>query len=292
MIQLTKRLFSRAAMTLLMMLLTTMTAGAETVTASYIKADGTTSSHSATVINQGNMPTEIGSDFTESWFVVTENVTYDQGIQISGDVHLILSDNTTLSVNGIQIDSGKSLTIYGQSVGDSKGSLCSTGNPGIGGDGCSVTINGGDISANGSYSKAGTIGIGGRGCDITINGGKVYAHGGESGTGIGCPWSAYVNQTGSVTINGGDIQAVVTGIKNMDGSYGSHSAPGICSENIYLNWKRGSDKIMASGCIFEEEDDPITEMHIVGNVVVAPGKTFYTENDNTKTYGHNRQLKL
>ena len=271
-------------MTLLVMLLTTMTAWAETVTASYIKADGTTSSHSATVINQGNMPTEIGSDFTESWFVVTENVTYDQGIQISGDVHLILSDNTTLSVNGIQIDSGKSLTIYGQSVGDSKGSLCSTGNPGIGGDGCSVTINGGYISANGSYSKAGTIGIGGRWCDITINGGKVYAHGGESGTGIGCPWSAYVNQTGSVTINGGDIQAEVTGIKNMDGSYGSHSAPGICSENIYLNWKRGSDKIMASGCIFEEEDDPITEMHIVGNVVVAPGKTFYTENDNTKTY--------
>ena len=92
-----KRLVSRAAMTLLLCVLTTASAWADTVTANYMNADGTTGSHSATVINQSNMPTKLGTNGTESWYVVTENVSYTSQIQLRGDVHLILGNGKTMN---------------------------------------------------------------------------------------------------------------------------------------------------------------------------------------------------
>ena len=47
----------RTAAALFLMSLTAQTACAETVIATYMKADGTTSTHEATVINENDMPT-------------------------------------------------------------------------------------------------------------------------------------------------------------------------------------------------------------------------------------------
>ena len=62
---------------------------------------------------------------TGGWYVARDNVTINQRVTVIGDVHLILTDGCTLTVNGgIQLEAGDSLTIYGQSDGaDTMGKL-------------------------------------------------------------------------------------------------------------------------------------------------------------------------
>lgn len=62
---------------------------------------------------------------TGGWYVARDNVTINQRVTVIGDVHLILTDGCTLTVNGgIQLEAGNSLTIYGQSDGaDTMGKL-------------------------------------------------------------------------------------------------------------------------------------------------------------------------
>lgn len=98
------------------------------------------------------------------WYVVNRDVTIDSRVTVMGNVHLILTDGCTLTVNGgIQVTGGKalggdSLTIYGQENGTGK--LIATGtsysNTGIGGrfdgnngSGGTVTIHGGTVEATG-----------------------------------------------------------------------------------------------------------------------------------------------
>lgn len=73
-----------------------------------------------------------------------------------------------------------------------------------------ITIDGGEIHANGG------IGIGGDGSgsnrvDIKINGGKIFAYGGKGDAGIGNGWDSfgyYGQGTTNISITGGDITAV------------------------------------------------------------------------------------
>lgn len=152
------------------------------------------------------------------WYVVSTNITIGsqdtpQRITVNGEVHLILADGCTLTVNGgIGVGDGNSLTIYAQSTGSSMGTLIVQNvdayNAGIGGgyngDGGTITINGGKVDATGgSWGAAGIGGgYGGGGGEITIEGGEVTATGGRWGAGIGGGDSG---AGGTITIKGGEV---------------------------------------------------------------------------------------
>ena len=51
------------------------------------------------------------------WYVVNDDVTIDQLVTVTGDVHLILKDGYTLTASqGINVTDTNSLTIYGQAL--------------------------------------------------------------------------------------------------------------------------------------------------------------------------------
>ena len=168
--------------------------------------------------------------WSNGWYVVNSTVTIDSRVTVMGNVHLILTDGCTLTVNGgIQVTGGKalgggSLTIYGQKNGT--GALIATGtssdDAGIGGgyigNGGTITIHGGTVNATGGNSGAGIGGgSGGNGGTVTINGGTVTDTGGDGGAGIGGGrdigvGGGYNGDGGTVTIHGGKVTAT--------GSYG------------------------------------------------------------------------
>ena len=188
----------------------------------YLDEDGGTETcPSATVVDE---TATAWSEETESsgWYVVQNEVTIEDRITVSGDVHLILADGYTLTANqGISVTSGSSLTIYGQSA--QAGELIATSqyyreNAGIGGDSGNaahgdITINGGKITATGGDAAAG-IGSGYEHTHtsdasngiITINGGTVTAEGGSDAAGIG---GGYANDIpgGDIVIYGGTVIA-------------------------------------------------------------------------------------
>lgn len=62
------------------------------------------------------------------WYVVQGTVEMTGKITVTGDVHLILTDFASLTVPGIEVNSGNSLTIYAQSTSqDTMGKLFSEG---------------------------------------------------------------------------------------------------------------------------------------------------------------------
>jgi hypothetical protein len=156
----------------------------------------------------------------EGWYVVEGNINRTGAITVSGNVHLILADSSSLTIRGKRDDAGinvpkdNSLTVYAQSKGDEMGSLNATGlagSAGIGGgaEGSSgeITINGGTVTAIARYG--GGAGIGGRALgsyigEITINGGTVTATGGDYAAGIG---GGERCDGGNVTINNGTVIA-------------------------------------------------------------------------------------
>ena len=170
-------------------------------------------------------------ELTAGWYVVTGNVTGPMPA-VEGDVHLILADNCSLSLDCLHVFPGHSLTIYAQSTDEeTMGKLNSgdhaedVGSPtsGIGGGG-TITINGGKITASGFLGA----GIGGYGHDqvgdggiVTINGGIVTATS-TYGAGIG---GGGTNSTdggdgGIITINGGTVIATSTYGAGIGGGYG------------------------------------------------------------------------
>ncbi len=232
----TKTRLVRAAMTLLMALLTTVPAWASVssvnnTTASpavqYIDENGTSQfCTSFTVVTSS-----IGTTWNEGWYVVDSNVQLSSRISVSGHVRLILVDGYALTVNGgIEINDPNSITIYGQSANSGKltceqvSSYCAALGSGryqeentsasrTYGD---ITINGGTINVTGGYWSAG-IGAGSvrlnmtnnkPGGTITINNGNITATGGKAGPGIG---SGHSSAPGTITINAGNITATAGG---------------------------------------------------------------------------------
>jgi uncharacterized repeat protein (TIGR02543 family) len=152
------------------------------------------------------------------WYIVEGTINRTGTITVSGHVHLILGNNSSLTVSGndnnagIHVSGGNSITIYSQSKGEEMGSLHATGAvgaAGIGGgydgDGGTININGGTVTATGGESAAG---IGGGyncvGVNIEINNGTVTATGGRLGAGIG---GGALSSVMEITINGGIINA-------------------------------------------------------------------------------------
>ncbi len=165
------------------------------------------------------------------WYLLTGDITNDASIAVYGNAHLILADGASLTVRNIDVQSGKSFTVWAQSDGANMGKLTATGRygyAGIGGWGndsdITVTINGGEVTATGDESAAG-IGGGdyGSGITVTVNGGKVTATGSSrEGAGIGGGTSG---SDITVTVNGGTVTA--TGSREGAGIGGGRGGSGI-----------------------------------------------------------------
>lgn len=183
------------------------------------------------------------------WYVVDSDVTINERITVTGDVHLILKDNCALQAEkGIEVNGdGASLTIYAQSTDENTmGSLVAigkeNGDSGIGGDIDSfqgaITINGGKVNATGANGSAGIGGISQIGDEnssstgtVTINGGIVTATGGQYAPGIGIGGKNGSSIT--ITINGGTITA--TGGTNGGAGIGSRENSQNCNFDITIN---------------------------------------------------------
>ena len=164
--------------------------------------------------------------WTSGWYVVNSDITIGseetpQRVTVSGNVHLILADGCTLTVNGgIQAEGSNALTIYAQSTEESTmGKLianASDGNAGIGGgsgggNGGTITINGGTVTATGGTYGAGIGGgMQGRGGNITITGGTVTATGGNAAYDIGSGGGRPDGNVGILIITDGSVNANIT----------------------------------------------------------------------------------
>ncbi|GHT44321.1 hypothetical protein FACS189438_2750 [Bacteroidia bacterium] len=176
----------------------------------YIDANGALQTTTGTV----NTITD-GSTLYDGWYYVSGYLLVTSRIIVTGtDVHLILEDDCDFTVtDGIQVGGTNQLTIYGQSTGTNTGKLTAnntSNDAGIGGndygdgDGGTITINGGTVTAT-SINGAGIGGgSGGSGGTIAINGGTVKATGGGSGAGIG---GGIYGDGGTIAINGGTVKA-------------------------------------------------------------------------------------
>ena len=232
----------RAAMTLLVMMLTTATAWADGI--SYLDATGT--QQSCTTYTT----VESSSTFWNSgWFVVNSNTTISDRITVSGTVNLILTNNATLTASkGITVGSDATLNIYAQTDDEATmGALVASGandnrqyNAGIGGvdntAAGTITINGGKINATGKVGAG--IGSGGQSGatvgTITINGGIVTAQDGD-GYGAGIGGGGILGKASIINLNGGIINAA---------GIGSGYLGGDCS--ITVNISDGIRKIVAT----------------------------------------------
>ena len=173
--------------------------------------------------------TTITSDtipWNDGWYVAQGEVTIGtdddpQRVTVTGDVHLILTDGCTLTVNGgIQLEAGDSLTIYGQSEqAGTMGRLIASiteedasiydaviggnGSDTGGNDGGAVTIHGGFISATATIfnhnANAGTGNTDGTGDTDGTDG-----TGGNDDASIGSAYGAAIGGGGTKTGNGGN----------------------------------------------------------------------------------------
>ena len=67
--------------------------------------------------NDYEVVTANDTQWTDGWYVARGDITIDQSVTVSGNVHLILEDGCNLTVNGgILLQSGSNMYIYAQST--------------------------------------------------------------------------------------------------------------------------------------------------------------------------------
>ena len=144
---------------------------------------------------------------------------YTGTVKFTGDTHLILADNATMSVGtaeslstgfGIYVEPG-SLAIYAQSTGPDTGQLKTFPKYGCSGiasfsddDDISLTINGGNISSTVNFASCICAQSPDYAVNITINGGNISCDG-INGNGI---LSYTVYHDSSITFNGGHLSVI------------------------------------------------------------------------------------
>ena len=224
----------RAAMTLLVMVLTTMMAWADTETVNYIDADGNQQSVSATVLTGGEATT-----LSAGWYVVNSDINYTGTVTITGDVTIILADGCTMNIGtsgsrqiGIGINgyfAQNSLTIYGQSLDEATAgqlSIYTDAVKSVNGSGILIkgtyTQHSGNVTINSSHDAISVNG------DITINGGKLDA---TTIIGLTTPDDIYALRcTKNITMNGGILNAIGNSSghagKSANGIYGTVTMTG------------------------------------------------------------------
>ena len=233
-----KRILSLlTCLALCLTLLPVTTLAANTVSYIYYQWNENTQTLSGPIDGTAATATEVtasdtawgGSDSMEYWYVAQGEVTINQRVTVTGEVHLILADGCTLTVNGgVQVadndndpsnGSSNSLTIYGQSGGTGKLIATFTGgscNAAIGGNGQKVEDD--DIG-----------GIGAPGGTVTIHGGTVTAQSYfGAGIGGGSGWNSGAG--GTVTIYGGTVTA--SSYAGADIGGGGNNWANSCGTNI------------------------------------------------------------
>ena len=209
-------LMTRAALTLLVMMLTATTAWAETVyNISYIDADGNPAECIKAAVVTADMGGTSESKFEvgSGWFYVRNSVTLDGAYCTSTSVqNIILGDGATLTINGRFRFSGAPVNIYCQNGGT--GRLIVNGSSYSGGiftvpRSQTLTINGGTVEVTNTAS----VGHGFSG-NLVMNGGTASF---TSKEGIN-NYAIY----GNVTLNGGTFTAT------------SGSLVGVCSGTMRI----------------------------------------------------------
>ena len=214
------------------------------------------------------------------WYLLDDNITRSNSLQISGDVNIILADGYTLTAecyanyigkcdNSPIFGSDGNLTIYGQSKQTGK-IVTSTIGYNHTFDVPNVTVNGGIITANatstsaayginaqnltvnrGSITASGAAGYGINAENLTINGGVVTIP--ENSAGINATSivindgsvsvtaiGAYGIKSESMSVNGGNVSATASGNTTF-GRYGIYVSGG----DITLGYSKDSDYITA-----------------------------------------------
>lgn len=220
----------RAAILLVFALFTTVGAWADGTKYDYVDADAQPCSHEATVLTGSTDPTTLDA----GWYVATGNVTYTGQLQFSsGDVHLILCNNATLTINSgttnaLQVDGN--LTIYCQ---------CATGTENIGA--LVATSGATQVSHDGIHAN--------NNGNITINGGNITA---TSSTGDG------ISTAGIITINSGIINATAQ----------NSNKHGLRAHAINLSWySDNEDRITATSYYVERNSS--TSFSNIPSVITA-----------------------
>lgn len=264
---------------------------------------------------------------TAGWWVVSSDTTVNERMEAQGDVHLILSNAATLTVEGgIHVAEANSLTICAQSAAkETCGRLlvnCAAGCAGIGGDsreaGGNITINGGRVDVTGT--GGGCCGIGGgyessSSGTIAITGGFVdVARGGlwgANGGGLGAPGcSCDVVISGGVVTVSGSLMAHGNGIagKLSTGSngsavlyvyHGAYMGNPVADTSEQANWNilvYTWDEVTAYGDVTLNEDLNLpTELDWPGTrtkLVVANGGTLTVPSDKTVNIGSGAELEV
>ena len=183
--------------------------------------------------------TWLDADTTEletGWYAVKENLDFEDRIEIKGDVHLILCDNTTLTApKGIDVSNGDKLTIYDQGItNDPIGKIVVSGTSaagiaGIGGGtkekpSGEIIIHGGNLDIN--VGEDGGAGIGGNSNasngPIKILGGiiNVVGEGGSAGIGSGFAATPGLIEIfgGKVTVTGTSAAGIGAGLTRPGGT--------------------------------------------------------------------------
>ena len=288
-------------MTLVLMVLTTATAWAQGIH-DYIDENGNPNSHGAVVLTGSSDIATIGDEGEMTWYVVTRDITYNDKLTIKGDVHLILYDGKTMTVdgknksnNGISLDG--TLTIYGQTNG--------TGTLNVNGyyygiytedKGCDLTICGGTVTATGDKS-----GIYTESCNLTISGGTVNATGtGTDGVGIDIRDRGSVTFSGSidhgiqfggtVTATGGKSGIAASGKSGITLSGGTVTANGGYSGDVTIDLPSGyayTDKTYDGGIFYlngtltDKQKGTLNGVTLTATAVIAyideDGKTQYRD---------------
>ena len=215
----------------------------------------------------------------DGWYAIEGNIAARKiwRITIEGDVNLILKDDCTFSVvQGISVNQGNTLTIWGQQEGNGALTVSSPAglNAGIGGDNGEtagkIKINGGNISVKGGANAAGIGGgNGGGGGTIIITGGKVNAEGGINATGIG---GGNGKGRANIRIRGGIVYASVKANQEQQVAIGGglQSELGITRITNSIVITSGkineSDKDTWSGMIFEDSE---TDGIVYGNPTLS-----------------------
>lgn len=222
----------------------------------------------------------------KEWFVVSEDITLNERVEVSGDVKLLLCDGATLTASkGIHVTGTHSLTIYGQEKSDGKLLIneCNEYQAAIGGNnresGGRITINGSTLEVYGGKNAAG-IGGGpdstGTGGQIVINNGNIYVKGGEGAAGIGGgQYAPGTTQEEKIIINGGSVEATS---KNYGaGIGGGRNSPGgnieINGGKVTAKGDQGSAGIGSGfGSYVEKQSGGCIK--ITGGVIYAKGSAF------------------
>ena len=304
-----KRLFSRATMTLALMVLTTASAWAETAYVEFQTLVGNewkTRHVTATVLT--------GNEETLPWgyYVVNSDIHFDHGVQFSGNVYIILADGCTMTMGSTQNRIGNfglygsagtasdnygsdyELYIYGQSQQSGRLEIySSTTKSNVS---CikvkELFVFGGNILLNG-YNGINTSSAG-QGTFI-YNGNVSFSSLKEYGKGIDC--DRFYMSGGSLTFNGLAQKAIYSKYFTMSGGSITVDDAG---EIISKDWASGTFS-MTGGSLsvnglgkeinastitlgLTKDGDQIKAGNYAGTVTVETGKKLMDYNDHAALY--------